>query len=371
MAEKAVGDNARLSDSRRVVIGDRVDTKRAQELFSKYSLGMAYIAVEAPDGSQSIGSAFHVGEGVFVTARHVLENRRVLEVRPTVSPVHMQTDGLSLVSGPIFHPDDFVDVGAFRVNLPGENLPYLPLGTHLDDWFNDDQFVLSEAIVMGYPPIPMTTDPYLVAARAEVNCVINTWRNGFCHFILSSIPRGGFSGGVAISEWDFVLGVVTESLVMNNMPSELGFLNVISVEPILECLGKGKMLPACQSEYWDDFWSTETVFLLRPSGEPFDNLGVHEGIGCVEVCDDGAKLYLEVLCDDNALFEEAAHFVDVALSGVNIEQILLREHRMRWQAVIYNSANVELFRAIAGRAVALLKRRGIYTTCNKGVNFLE
>jgi hypothetical protein len=38
---------------------------------------MAYVVVVKPDGSEAIGSAFHVGEGVFVTARHIVEGRQM------------------------------------------------------------------------------------------------------------------------------------------------------------------------------------------------------------------------------------------------------------------------------------------------------
>jgi hypothetical protein len=44
---------------------------------------MAYIAVEHPDGTSGIGSAFHVGEGVFVTARHVVDGLRIREIATT------------------------------------------------------------------------------------------------------------------------------------------------------------------------------------------------------------------------------------------------------------------------------------------------
>lgn len=55
----------------------------AHDLYLKYCAAMAYVAVEKPDGSHGIGSAFHVGEGVFVTARHVVEGNQILEVAST------------------------------------------------------------------------------------------------------------------------------------------------------------------------------------------------------------------------------------------------------------------------------------------------
>lgn len=40
---------------------------------------MAYVAVEK-DGEPGIGSAFHVGDGIFVTARHVVEGAIIREM---------------------------------------------------------------------------------------------------------------------------------------------------------------------------------------------------------------------------------------------------------------------------------------------------
>jgi hypothetical protein len=44
---------------------------------------MPYICAEDKEVKRGIGSAFHVGEGVFVTARHVVEHKQILEVRLT------------------------------------------------------------------------------------------------------------------------------------------------------------------------------------------------------------------------------------------------------------------------------------------------
>ena len=50
---------------------------------SKFSAALAYIAVEQPDGTPGIGSAFLVGEGVFVAARHVVDGLRIREIATT------------------------------------------------------------------------------------------------------------------------------------------------------------------------------------------------------------------------------------------------------------------------------------------------
>src|SRR5215472_13853378 len=60
-----------------------MDSQKAQELFKRYAPCMAYIAVTDAGAKENIGTAFHVGEGVFVTARHVVENAIINEVKAT------------------------------------------------------------------------------------------------------------------------------------------------------------------------------------------------------------------------------------------------------------------------------------------------
>ncbi len=53
------------------------------DLFVKYGPAMVYVAVKSADGLESIGPAFHVGEGAFVTARHVVEAKTILRIATT------------------------------------------------------------------------------------------------------------------------------------------------------------------------------------------------------------------------------------------------------------------------------------------------
>lgn len=68
------------------------------------------------------------------------------------------------------------------------------------------------------------------------------------------MPRGGFSGGLVITEDGFALGVVTQSLLMNREETELGFFTVLSVEPIYVCLAHHKLLPVCQRDGYAAMW---------------------------------------------------------------------------------------------------------------------
>ena len=234
---------------------------------------MAYVAIER-DGKPGIGSAFHVGDGIFITARHVLENTTVTEIRMTDTRLFYRSDlypknengsytidssspricldpkGLvRMASGPYFHPDQSVDIAAFRADGLAEGAHYIPLGTHLDDWIGNGDFELSDAVILGYPPIPFSKKPVLIAVRAEVNAVVDLHSTKApVHFIFSAVPRGGFSGGVAISEYGFALGAITQSLLSDDRPPELGFFAAASIQYIYECLDHHKILPSGQ---WD------------------------------------------------------------------------------------------------------------------------
>src|SRR2546421_103906 len=118
-----------------------MDSGEARKLYEKYSGVMAYVSVEDANGDQRIGSAFHIGEGVFVTARHVIDGKRILEIAMT-EPADIRLKGAEAVEAKIrvrqgnkeyaahrvdngvltltkpprfrFHPDPNVDVAVFE-----------------------------------------------------------------------------------------------------------------------------------------------------------------------------------------------------------------------------------------------------------------
>ena len=249
------------------------DTKALQQLYEKYKMSVALVEVRTSTGDTACGSAFHVGNGVFVTARHVVEHNTITDLlategtwfnhRPTPTDFPRQ-GGLEFADGPYLHPKPHVDVACFRIReLPFDKAypypPAIPLGGHLDEWM-DDGFTCSTALVLGYPPVPLSRAPDLFAVPATVSTVVGKLRLGDVapeeedenedprfgglFFILSCTARGGFSGGPALCEWGgFSLGVVTEAFVRDGQPLETGFLGVLSVEPIYECLAEHGLLP--------------------------------------------------------------------------------------------------------------------------------
>ncbi len=223
-----------------------------------YKLRPAIVALETEDrsGRPGIGSGFHVGDGIVVTARHVVEGMR------SVRLIAKEAKPGAAILATIFSSNPLADVALLRTDLDFSaymNLTHLhgftytktdhlTLGVEWDDFANDS-LVLYDVIVAGYPPIP-TAYPTLVMIRAQVNALIDQYPIGGQHpppkYVLSGIPRGGFSGAPMVVEGEddsFVLGIVTEALVANHGPPETGFMAAVTVESILNLLHENGLYP--------------------------------------------------------------------------------------------------------------------------------
>jgi hypothetical protein len=287
---------------------------------------MAYVAVRDDEGTEGIGTAFHVGDDLYVTCRHVIEGKSILGIHRTEPmPVPYRqlfpnypedvlkqlTDVLgqeptfpvfpcvqSILERPFYHPDSAVDLAVVKLT-PDPNLvstPSVKLGHRLDDRTFPWHWTLSEAVILGYPPIPFTTRPNLVAVRAEINALVQLRGSDQLHFILSAMPRGGFSGGLVISEYGFALGVVSQSLISDHSSTELGFFSVMSGEDVFVCLAHHKILPEIQKAGWGDFWNTRTTcFLERGS------TGSGREVASISFHDDGNRLYVDLACEEHII----------------------------------------------------------------------
>ena len=135
----------------------------------------------------------------------------------------------------VYHPDEMLDVAAFRCK--GLHAPEIPLDAQADV-LAENEFLLEDVTVFGYPPIPFAKAPYLVCLPACVSAVIDHYSVKRRHFVISGMARGGFSGGPAIlyAPPHATLGVVTHALLKDTMPTELGFMSVISAGAIVSML---------------------------------------------------------------------------------------------------------------------------------------
>lgn len=165
-----------------------------RDLYEKYARCVVRITVRTTKGQLVTGAAFHLGGGYLATARHLLD-KRIVE----------------------------------RIDACGAGVADYPLG--------DGTSVRH----VYFHPHPLSKDPVLVAAEAEVNAIIDKEVVPHPSFVLSAMPRGGFSGGPVISEYGFLLGVITEALYERRQIAETGFLAAITIEPLLAILADNQI----------------------------------------------------------------------------------------------------------------------------------
>jgi hypothetical protein len=202
----------------------------------------------------------HIGEGWLLTARHVVEDREI-------TSIGWNGQASEVVVGDVLFPHgddvdlalirtDFVprpypgrEPGYERARIPTVKSDHIEIGGHLDDWIGDE-LILQEVVVIGYPRVPMSRAPVLVAARGEINAVVDLYAgNTHPKLVISPMARGGFSGGPVLFPWGDLLGVVTESLLSNrDAPAEIGFHAVVTVEPIWELLFQHDVFPGRNAE---------------------------------------------------------------------------------------------------------------------------
>lgn len=216
------------------------------KIFQLYKSCIVRITVELPNGDESNGTGFHIGNGYIVTARHVIDGRKKIKIVGE----HNSSKEID-ISRTLLLKDDTIDLALLETDFSldyymervvimegkeeREKTDYIPIGDHLDDWLGDE-FSLTKVLIMGYPTIPFSDKSVLFATEAEVNAVIDKYIGGHPHFIVSSIPRGGLSGAPVISEYGFLLGIVTEALHHNSFDNDSGYSAAISVQPLWDLI---------------------------------------------------------------------------------------------------------------------------------------
>lgn len=245
-----------------------------KKLYLKYCNAVAFVEVENEDGDIDGGSAFHIGDGVFLTAKHVVENRRIKSIQTTTrgyyktgpDDVEVHPSGFhrytnykqydrqagELVLGPFC--DSYDDVAVFTAK--GIDAPTIPLGLSSHDYmFDDDEMVLSKVLIMGYPRVAFSDGPRLVATKAEISTVIDKVSPGPPFFVISAMARGGFSGGPCLTRHGECLGLITESLMCENQTTETGFMTVLTMKPILRLLMYHNLAPGDVGDLIDQIYT--------------------------------------------------------------------------------------------------------------------
>ncbi|MBB1480255.1 trypsin-like peptidase domain-containing protein [Pseudoalteromonas sp. SG41-2] len=285
---------------------------------------IAFVSVEDEETQDcGIGTAFHVGDGIFVTAKHVVQGKRITEVATTKRIIkkyendnhkvetkdYLQPQKLKIIDGPRYSIDGSIDVAVFKVDIEGIFLPKLTFDSHTKHDIDDSSFLLDDVLTIGYPPIPFTIVPIQVASLGQVNAVVDVWHSKHPHFIVSSMARGGYSGGPTLCENGKVIGIVTESLVQNDNQTESGFMSVLCAEAVILEI---KKYYDFDNEKHGVYWEFEQIveIKLRNPKKDVGELNPQIPDVVIHVCDIDPDACGHIECDDPKLLLKAIKLIE-------------------------------------------------------------
>lgn len=286
---------------------------------------IAYIAVvDDKTKDHGIGTAFHIGNGIFVTAKHVIEGKTIVEVATTKRAIkefnkqkyHTESKDytnpqlLKVIDGPRFSEDEgSADVAVFKVEFSCNHLPRLIFDSYTSHEIDDTSHLLDNILVIGYPPIPFSIMPIQLATIGQVNAVIDVRHSKYPHFIISSLARGGYSGGPVISENGKVIGIATESLVHNNNLTESGFMSILCAEAVILEVKKHYEF---ELEQYGVYWKYELMvdIKLRDPKKDVGELNVRIPDATINVCDIDPDACGHIECDEPNILAGAVQLME-------------------------------------------------------------
>lgn len=145
----------------------------------------------------NIGSGFFIDSNTIVTCKHVYQGL----IREKIYIEDEEGKKYTIIQVTP-HPKDDIDI--------------IKLTTKEDfDFFThtiENEIMLTErVIVFGYPPIPLSSKPFLMANLGEVSSIVDNYLDGTDCIILSCILRPGNSGGPIINEYGKLIGISTQN----------------------------------------------------------------------------------------------------------------------------------------------------------------
>ena len=186
-------------------------TKLGTELFlkgthRKYIDSISYVADYWKDrnvkffkeNQSGIGSGFFIDSNKIATCKHVYNDLGEGLKIESESGINYT------VKSVLKHKNEKVDIVVVETNEQFDKTPF-QIGKEIK--------LVEKVLVFGYPPVPMTTKPFLICNLGEISSIVDNYIERVDYMILSCIVKPGNSGGPVLDKYGQIVGIATQNIM--------------------------------------------------------------------------------------------------------------------------------------------------------------